>query len=129
MAGLGRKAFSAGEVLTAVNVQGYLMDQTVMVFTNATARDAALTSPSSGMFAYLTATTVLTYYNGSAWGEFSSGAGATGGGTDEVFVENDVAVTTNYSITSSKNAMTAGPIAVNAGVTITIPSGSVWTVV
>ena len=129
MAGLGRKAFTAGEVLTAVNVQGYLMDQSIMVFADTTARDAAITSPTSGMFAYLTGTSILTYYNGSAWGEFSSGAGATGGGTDEVFVENDIAVTTNYTITTSKNAMTAGPIAVNAGVTITIPSGSVWTVV
>tara|TARA_R100001510_G_C7638178_1_gene196017 strand:+ start:247 stop:825 length:579 start_codon:yes stop_codon:yes gene_type:complete len=59
----------------------------------------------------------------------SGGGGATGGGSDEVFFENDQAVTTNYSISSSHNAMTAGPITVNNGVTVTVPSGVRWVVV
>jgi hypothetical protein len=42
---------------------------------------------------------------------------------------NDQAVTASYSIPSTKNAMTAGPITVNAGVVVTVPSGSTWTVV
>lgn len=57
------------------------------------------------------------------------GAGATGGGTDEAFFENDTIITTNYTITSNKNAMTAGPIEISSGVEVTIPSGSVWTIV
>lgn len=57
------------------------------------------------------------------------GGGATGGGSDEVFFENDQAVTTSYSITASHNAMTAGPITVNNGVTVTVPSGVRWVVV
>lgn len=64
---------------------------------------------------------------GSAWGNL--GGGAQGGGTDSVFYENDSVVTTDYTITTNKNAMTAGPVSVNSGVTVTIPSGSVWTVV
>lgn len=52
-----------------------------------------------------------------------------GGGADQVFVENDQTVTTNYTITSGKNAMSAGPVTINSGVTVTIPTGSVWTVV
>lgn len=56
-------------------------------------------------------------------------AGATGGGTDQVFYENDVAVTTSYTISTDKNAMSAGPVEVESGATVTIPSGSVWTVV
>lgn len=56
-------------------------------------------------------------------------AGATGGGTDQVFYNNDQNVTTNYSIPSGKNSMSAGPVTINDGVTVTIPSGSVWTVV
>jgi len=78
MAGLGRKAFSAGEVLTAVNVQGYLMDQTVMVFADASARDTAITSPTEGMFVFLTVTDALQFYDGSAWTAFTSGGGGTG---------------------------------------------------
>lgn len=53
----------------------------------------------------------------------------TGGGTDAVFVETATTVTANYTITSGRNAMTAGPITINSGVTVTIPSGSVWTIV
>jgi hypothetical protein len=56
-------------------------------------------------------------------------AGANGGGSDKVFYENDQTVNTNYTITTNKNAMTAGPITVANGVTVTIPNGSVWTVV
>jgi hypothetical protein len=56
-------------------------------------------------------------------------AGATGGSTDQVFYENDQEVTTNYTISTNKNAMTAGPITVNAGVTVTIPTGSEWSIV
>jgi hypothetical protein len=60
----------------------------------------------------------------------ASGIGAIGGsGTNEVFFLNDQSVTASYSIPSTKNAMTAGPITIDAGVTVTIPSGSVWTVV
>ena len=55
--------------------------------------------------------------------------GARGGGTDQVFYENDTTVTTNYTITTSKNAVTAGPVTINSGVTVTVPSGSSWVVV
>ena len=58
-----------------------------------------------------------------------SGGGATGGGSDEVFYENDQTVTTDYTISASHNAVTAGPITVNNGITITVPSGVRWVVV
>lgn len=68
MAGLGFKSFSAGEVLTAANVQGYLQDQVVMVFASSAARGSALgTAVSEGMIAYLKDTNALEYYTGSAW--------------------------------------------------------------
>ena len=52
-----------------------------------------------------------------------------GASTNQVFFENDVAVAVNYQITSNKNAMSAGPIAINAGIAVTVPSGSSWTIV
>lgn len=55
--------------------------------------------------------------------------GATGSGADRVFFENDQTVTSNYTITTGKNAMSAGPITLANGVTITVPSGSTYTVV
>jgi hypothetical protein len=54
---------------------------------------------------------------------------ALGGGTDQVFFENDRAVTTNYTITDGKNAGSFGPITINAGVTVTIGDGETWTVI
>lgn len=56
-------------------------------------------------------------------------AGAKGGGTDAIFWENDQTVTTNYTITSNKNSGSFGPITVASGITVTVPSGSTWTVV
>jgi hypothetical protein len=57
------------------------------------------------------------------------GGGAAGTGSNQVFFQNDLTVTGSYTIPTGKNAGTFGPITVNSGVTVTVPSGSVWTVV
>lgn len=84
-------------------------------------------TPAAGMFRFNTEVTKFEGYNGTTWG--TVGGGATGGGADEVFIENGQTVTTNYTITASKNAGTFGPITVNSGVTVTVPSGSTWSIV
>ena len=58
-----------------------------------------------------------------------SGAGATGGGSDQVFYQNDQTVTTNYTIPADQNAMSAGPVSINSGVTVTVSTGARWVVV
>jgi hypothetical protein len=83
-------------------------------------------TPAAGYFRFNSDVTKFEGYNGSAWG--SVGGGATGGGSDEIFVENGQTVTTNYTITTNKNAMSVGPISINSGVTVTVPSGSNWVV-
>lgn len=67
MAGAGYKSFAVGEKLTASNVNTYLMQQSVMTFATTAARDAAITSPSEGMFAYSLADNAYYVYSGSAW--------------------------------------------------------------
>jgi hypothetical protein len=84
-------------------------------------------SPAAGYFRFNADLGKFEGYNGTSWG--SVGGGATGGGSDEVFVENSQNVTTNYTITTGKNAMSAGPIEIDDGVTVTVPDGSTWTVV
>lgn len=84
-------------------------------------------SPSAGMFRYNTTLGKFEGYTAAGWG--SVGGGATGGGNDDVFYENGQTVTTNYTITSSKNAMSAGPVTIASGVTVTVPSGSEWVIV
>jgi len=83
---------------------------------------ASLTNLPSGQL-----TGALPAIDGSALTGIS--AGATGGGSDEIFYENSQTVTTDYTITSGKNAMSAGPITINNGVSVTVPSGSTYTIV
>jgi hypothetical protein len=65
-------------------------------------------------------------YNGTTWGTI--GGGATGGGGNQVFYENSQIVTTSYTITSGKSASSTGPITINSGAIVTIPSGSRWVI-
>ena len=99
-AGQGFKTFTTGEVLTAGDVNGYLM-QGVLVFASAAARDAAITSPQEGQFAFTKDTNGLWYYDGAAWvasgatGDIegvTAGIGISGGGTSgTVTVTNSMA--------------------------------------
>jgi hypothetical protein len=84
-------------------------------------------SPTSGMIRFNTDLTQFEGYNGSAWS--SVGGGATGGGADTVFLENSNTVTTSYTLTTNKNAVSAGPVTINAGATVTVPSGASWVIV
>jgi hypothetical protein len=84
-------------------------------------------SPVNGMVRYNTTLSTFEGYKAGAWGAI--GGGATGGGSDDVFYENGQTVTSNYTLTTSKNAMTAGPVTINSGITVTVPSGSSWVVV
>jgi len=54
---------------------------------------------------------------------------AEGGGSDEIFHENDQAVTTSYTIATGRNALSAGPITINTGATVTVSAGSTWVIV
>ena len=69
MAGAGFKLFQDGQVLLASEVNTYMMEQQIMVFADSTARDAAILSPSEGMFAFLKDTDTLTVYT-TSWGDF-----------------------------------------------------------
>ena len=83
-------------------------------------------SPVNGEMRYNTDTNQFEGYQGGAWGQL--GGGATGGGGDEVFVENSTTITTSYTLTTGKNAMSTGPITINAGAVVTVPSGQRWVV-
>ena len=82
-----------------------------------------------------TAGKVLTMNTGATAPEWAdaAGGGAVGGGTDKIFIENGQTVTTNYTIGTefgaACNALSAGPITINNGITVTIDSGDNWTIV
>lgn len=88
MAGLGRKTWSAGEVATAANVQGYLQDQVVQVYAGTAARSSALGSAvSEGMVSYLSDTNALQYYDGATW----QSLGISGGTAGQAYISNGTA--------------------------------------
>jgi hypothetical protein len=69
LAGAGFKLFQDGNVLLASEVNTFMAEQMIMVFASAAARDAAILSPSEGMFAFLKDTDKLTVYK-TSWGDF-----------------------------------------------------------
>ena len=83
-------------------------------------------SPTAGEIRYNTDYGQYEGYSASGWSQI--GGGATGGGGDQVFVENGVTVTTNYTLSTNKNAESVGPITVNSGITVSIPSGARWVI-
>jgi len=83
-------------------------------------------SPITGYTRYNTTLSRPEAYNGTTW---LGMGGATGAGGDDIFYENGMTVTTDYTLTTNKNAMSAGPITINTGITVTVPTGATWTVV
>jgi hypothetical protein len=111
-AGLGFKDFVTGEVLTAADVDGYLM-QGVWVFASAAARDSTVTSPQEGNFAYLKDTNVTTYYTGSAWANLD-----TTGMTNPMTTTGDTIYSSSGSTPARLGIGTAGQVLqVNSGAT------------
>jgi hypothetical protein len=83
----------------------------------------------TGAAGYIRYNSTLSQFEGytSAWGAI--GGGATGGGGEQVFWENETSVDSSYTITTGKNAGTFGPISIASGVTVTVPTGSTWSIV
>ena len=110
----------SGGTFTGKVIHNYTSSLTIPSGTTAQ-RDG---SPAVGMLRHNSTLNQFEGYNNGAWGAIGGGAGATGGGTDEVFFESDQAVTTNYTLSSGKNAHTVSPT-INSGVTVTVPSGAI----
>jgi hypothetical protein len=83
-------------------------------------------SPTAGMIRYNTTEASFEGYAAGAWG--SIGGGATGAGGDQVFYENELTVTASYTLTTNRNAMSTGPITIDSGVTVTVPTGQRWVI-
>jgi len=137
-AGLGFKTFTTGEVLTAGDVNGYLM-QGINVFTNATARDAAITAPAEGQFAFTKDNNSLWYYDGAAWvasgatGDIegvTAGVGISGGGTSgTVTITNSMAtaIDAKGDLVPGTGADTFARLAVGANDTVLTADSSTAT--
>jgi len=113
-----------GSTLSKVTTKTSATGSSVVAAGTTAQRDG---SPSAGMLRFNSTATSFEGYDGSAWG--SIGGGASGGGSDSVFYENDQNVTTSYTIPATKNAMSTGPITVNSGATVTVSDGARYVVI
>ena len=109
----------AGATFTGKVTHNYTSSLTIPSGTTAQ-RDS---SPAVGMFRHNSTLNQFEGYNNGAWGAIGSGAGATGGGTDEVFFLSDTNVTADFTIPSGKNAHTVSPI-IDSGKTVVVSAGS-----
>ena len=107
----GFKVFSTGEVLTAADVNDYLMEQSIGIFADATARDAQITSPIEGQFCFLKDTNVLQFYNGSAWTSFIGDGDITAVNTSATSGLSGGATSGAADITIAPNSATSATVA------------------
>lgn len=110
----------AGATFTGAVVHNYTTALKIPVGTTAQRPG----SPATGELRFNSTLGSAEIYNGSSFTAVGGGAGATGGGSDEVFFESDQNVTTSYTLTANKNAHTVSPT-INSGVTVTVPSGAI----
>ena len=110
----------AGATFTGAVIHNYTTALRIPVGTTAQRSG----SPATGDLRFNSTLGSAEIYNGSSFTAVGGGAGATGGGSDEVFFESDQNVTTSYTLSSNKHAHTVSPT-INSGVTITVPSGAI----
>ena len=84
-------------------------------------------SPVAGMIRFNSETNQFEGYNGTAWS--SVGGGATGGGGEQWALEHENTIDNDHTIATGKNCINAGPMTISSGATVTVPSGSTWTIV
>jgi hypothetical protein len=125
----GDVVISGNTTISGINtiISSYVVLNSNSAIKVPTGNTAQRTTGTSGEFRFNQELEQFEGYNGTAWG--SIGGGASGSSGNEVFYENDANVTASYTITSGKNAMSAGPIEIQDGVIVTVPDGSVWTIV
>jgi hypothetical protein len=123
------REFQVNEVLTAANVNTFLMNQAVMTFADSTARAAALGTPIAGMVTFLADSTAVQVYSGSTaigWTEISGGGGNV---ANDVIQPNLREITENFTFEDGQNGVSAGPVTIASGATVTVGTASAWSIV
>jgi len=125
LTGLGRKVFVAGEVLQAADVNGYLMDQSVMYFAGTAQRGSAIPTPTAGMLTFIAASSAVQVYDGVEWVEIAGSSNV----ADDTIQPNFTTISNNYTFEDGYNGVCAGPITISAGATVTVGTASAWSIV
>lgn len=135
MAGAGYKLFNTGDVLTAAQVNTYLMQQSVMVFADSTARTTALSGVlAEGMLSYLVDTNAVEKYDGAAWSAIgtgdiegvTAGTGLSGGGTSGTVTLNIAESQSDLIIKGFEEDVNVVASAATGTINFDVATASVW---
>ena len=118
----GTNATTAAAALVSLGVQTSATGSEIVSSGTTGQRDG---SPAAGYFRFNTTNVQFEGYNGTAW---SGVGGASGGGGNPIMYENDSVVSVSYTMTAGKNASSTGPLTINSGISVTVPSGSTWVI-
>ena len=120
------KVWAVNEILTAADMNTYIGNQTVLSFAGTAARSSAIGTPVEGMVSYVGGGTVEVYAGtADGWTNISGG----GNVADDSIQPNFNTITNNYEFVDGYNGVSAGPITIASGATVTVGTASAWSIV
>jgi len=122
------KVWQVNEILTAADMNTYIGNQTILSFAGTAARATAIGTAVEGMLSYVGGGTVEVYAGtATGWTTISGGGG--GNVADDSIQPNFNTITNNYTFDDNYNGVSAGPITISAGATVTVGTASAWSIV
>jgi len=121
------KVWAVNEILTAADMNTYIGNQTVLSFAGTAARATAIGTPVEGMVSYVGSGVVEVYAGTAGWTTISGGGG--GNVADDSIQPNFNTISNNYTFEDGYNGVSAGPITIASGATVTVGTASSWSVV
>ena len=121
------KVWAVNEILTAADMNTYIGNQTVLSFAGTAARSSAVGTPVEGMVSYVGSGVVEVYAGTAGWTTISGGGG--GNVADDVIQPNFNEISNSYTFDDNYNGVSAGPITIASGATVTVGTASSWSIV